>query len=259
MTINDIIDLHEQKDGSFAEEEGRVHRVGQYMKDAFKPVSRAVATGLALIALSYAPEAKAVIILDDQNIQGQFESHTDNSKDGIEIKCAVSWVNLATVGDANNQISASGLYGEVDSGLYNIDTTDGTHFFTPPTYTFNPNSFYIQYANGVVNPAGGGIDTFTQYFNLGNISQEKANDVMQALNDAIAGTPFGDIENNNYILQSSINGLVSGGLPQSFENSPIAYVPNMQAIPEPMTIGLLGIGAVAGLAVRRVKENYKQS
>ncbi len=229
-------------------------RVSQYMKDSFKQITKAAIVGLAVFVGAYAHDAKAGITLGN-NVQVPFSIVEDASTDGYDVAGYFTWRNLSDNFPANNQISANGLFGEVDSGLYNISAQDLEHLFNPPTYSILNNSFNITYANGVVNPPGE-TDTFLFKFNLGADSTlEQANAVVSELNSLISGTM--QIGDSQYALERSINGYVSGGgIPKPFDNSPLVYVPNIAAIPEPATMGLLGIGAIAGLAVRKLKRVY---
>lgn len=222
---------------------------------AFKQIPRAAIASFTLLIAAYAPNAKAGITLAENNIQGTYSIYNDTEKDGYEIMANFTWANNSDNFPANNQISANGLFGEVDSGLYNISTSDSTHRRNAPTYSILNNSFNIAYANGVVNEPGE-TDTFLFKFNLGADSTlEQANAVVSELNSLINGTmQFGD---SQYALERSINGYVDGGvIPKPFDNSPLVYVPNIAVIPEPATMGLLGIGAIAGLAVRKLKRVY---
>ncbi len=225
------------------------------MKDSFrKPVVNAVA-GLALLIGAYAGNAEAAITLGESNQQNSYSIVEDSSTTGYDIKVNLNWANNSTYVPANNQISANGLLGNVDSGLYNISTTDDTHDRDPPTYSIFNNSFNIAYASGVVNTPGN-TDTFEFRFNLGDATEEQANAVVSELNQLISGAM--QIGDSQYALERTINGTVSydGITPKPFENSPLVYVPNASAVPEPATMGLLGIGAIAGLAVRKLKRVY---
>ena len=230
-------------------------RVSQYMKDSFKQITKAAIVGLAVLVGAYAHDAKAGIDLGESNQQNSYSIVDDASTTGYDIMANFNWANNSDDFPANNQISANGLFGEVDSGLYNISSSEVPHDFLKPTYSILNNSFNIAYANGVVNEPGQ-TDTFLFKFNLGADSTlEQANAVVLELNSLISGTM--QIGDSQYALERSINGYVSGGgIPKPFDNSPLVYVPNIAAIPEPATMGLLGIGAIAGLAVRKLKRVY---
>jgi hypothetical protein len=122
-------------------------------------------------------------------------------------------------------------------------------FFNPLTYTINPDSFDIQYADGVVNMPNQS-DTFRFYFNLGpGVSTEAhAQGIVDALNAAVAapGTYAQDLP---YLYRRGINGTVryDGTFPKAFENTPSVYV-----VPEPSALLLVSLGGLLILPARRL-------
>lgn len=214
------------------------------------PLVKAIAASLALMGLMYANDAKGDILLGDIGIQGNYSIVEDATTEGYDIMCTIMWNNISDPVPANNQISANGLFGEAD-GLYKIDTDDIMHDLFPPTYTINSDSFNIAYGDGNVNTPNDS-DTFKFYFNLGDgvTSSNQAQSIVDNLNDII-NNPTSFTGDQAYLNQRTINGQVTydGITPKNFENSPNVYV-----IPEPMSVGLLGIGAGMVFGIRRLKQ-----
>jgi len=210
--------------------------------------NRALRTaGTALIFVACAQNAEAAILLSEFNVQGQYALVADASQPGFNIAGTIQWANFSDPYPANNQISANGSFGS-NQGLYKIDTDDGMHEAFPPTYTINPDSFNIQYADGVVNMPNQS-DTFKFYFNLGpGVSTEtQAQGIVDALNAVIAapGTYAQDLP---YLYRRGINGTVAANLiPEPFENTPSVYV-----IPEPSALMLVSLGGLLILPARRL-------
>lgn len=100
---------------------------------------KAILCATALFVAALSPLANAVILLDETNNQGNYALFEDASTVGYDVMCTMQWANMSTPVPANNQISANGLFGEVDSGLYEIDSDDPTHAGfgrTPPSCMF---------------------------------------------------------------------------------------------------------------------------
>ncbi len=220
-----------------------------------KAKNRIATSALALLASMYAPKANADIRLSEVIPQTTYSIVEDATTEGYDIRCNIKWRNSSTAVPANNQISANGLFGEVDAGLYNISTTDSNHFFDPPTYTLSPTTFNIDYADGVVNTPGN-TDTFEFRFNLGTTNEATANAVVEELNDLVLGII--QIADSQYGLERSINGQVTdnGIIPKPFENSPTIYVPNSQTVPEATTSSSLIIGMGLLFGYRRVTRKF---
>ena len=218
-----------------------------------KAKNRIATSALALLASMYAPKANADIRLSEVIPQTTYSIVEDATTEG----CDIMWRNSSSNVPANNQISANGLFGEVDAGLYNISTTDNTHAgfgVTPPTYTISPTTFNIDYADGVVNTPGN-TDTFEFRFNLGTTNEATANAVVDELNDLVLGII--QIADSQYGLERSINGqVVFDGIPKPFENSPTIYVPNAQTVPEATTSSSLIIGMGLLCGYRRVTRKF---
>ena len=148
----------------------------------------------SLAVLLCAGMAQGAVLLWDapgfvQGYSGVYSIDDDTNSVGIEIKCGLNWGNNSTPVPANNQISANGTFGSINSGLVEITTTDPTHAGRgeTPTYTIHAKSFWIEYATGVVNNPGS-IDSFTFHFNLGTTNLATAQAVVDELNACIAGS-----------------------------------------------------------------------
>ncbi len=190
------------------------------------------------VALGWMPQARAGrIALGIDNIQSNYSIQDDPTTAGIDIGCSIEWINASDYVPANNQISANGTFGSLDSGLYKIKPTGLDHFFNPPTYTIGDNSFNIQYADGVVNVPGAG-DTFNFVFTLNDkYSQAQALEVVAQLNKLKTGEM--DIADAKCSLASSIGGEVVGE--DFFQNNPTVYVPN--SFPPSFAADLLAVAA----------------
>jgi hypothetical protein len=221
-------------------------RIGLYLRGA--------GAGLAMMVAGYAQNAEADILLNEVDFQGEYSLVTDASQPGYNIMGIISWGNVSDPVPANNQISANGSFG-ANQGLYKIDTTDPTHSGRgdEPTYTINPESFNIQYADGVVNTPNDS-DTFKFYFNLGqNVTTEsQAQGIVDNLN-ALINDLSTYTQDQPFQYKRDINGTIRGPPTNgSFENSPSVYV-----IPEPMTMTSLLVGMGALLGIKKFKEFYK--
>ena len=170
-------------------------------------------------------DAQAAILLSENNVQGHYSIVDDATRDGYEIMCTLQWANDSANVDANNQISANGTFGS-NMGLYEINTDEYPHDDYPPTYTIHPDSFEIEYADGVVNKPNQS-DTFKFFFSLGEgvPTEADAQEIVDGLNGLI-DDPSTYTEDAAWKFKRSINGTVAyGGDPQPFENSPTAFVP----------------------------------
>jgi len=178
--------------------------------------------GMAVLWLG-AGGAQGAILLGETGQQGSYSIADDAGTPGIEIKCDVRWYNASTAVPANNQIEANGDFGTDGSGLVEITTTDMIHQILPPTYTITADSFVIDYADGVFNPANQD-DTFIFHFNLGTTNLSTAQAVVDELNAAVSGAL--DWIDSLYVQPGSINGkTVGGAVPDDFENSPVVQIP----------------------------------
>ncbi len=255
LTNNEILNNDHSKQLKNKKEQENYQNIKFQTPSKIKKAKNLIATSVvALLASMYAPKANADIRLREINQQTTYSIVEDATTDGYDIRCNIKWGNVSTAVDANNQISANGLFGEVDAGLYNISTTDNTHAgfgVTPPTYTISPTTFNIDYADGVVNTPGN-TDTFEFRFNLGSqvTTEAKAQEIVDNLNDLITGqTAF--VTNQPWMYQRNINGTIRGPPTDgSFTNSPSIYI-----IPEAGTVGMLALGAVGSLLYRRLKSN----
>lgn len=204
-----------------------------------------------MLVAGYAQNSEAGIMLSENNVQGEYSLVNDVSQPGYNIMGTIRWWNDSDPVPANNQISANGTFG-TNQGLYKIDTDDDTHDRNPPTYDIDkPESFNIQYADGVVNTPNDS-DTFKFYFNLGPsvTSESQAQTIVDNLNAMISGqTTF--TQDQPFLYKRDINGLVNGDgvFHDEFENSPSVYV-----IPEPVTITSLLVGMGALLGIKKFKE-----
>lgn len=211
---------------------------------------------LGVMGAALANEAKGDIILGEIGVQGTYSSPAWNESTLSYItENSINWKNNSEDVTANNQISANGNWGSVDTGLYAITTSDPTHVgfgkpdLIPPT--IDNNSFTITYASGVVNEPNQ-TDTFKFHYDLGTQDLDLANTVLAELDAIKLGSI--DIDDSKYWLQKEINGIIRGPPVNGiFSNSPNVYVPNIEGInpiiPEPNTLllfSLLCAGAVGG-------------